>query len=693
MDPQSGVFDFFAYYRPNAVYAFGRLAHGDLPLWNPSQGVGLPFLATLQTGVLYPPNLLHLLLPAQLAFAVLVALHLGIAAGFAACLARRLGAGGAGALAAGLLFGGCSWLSAALWWPCTLYSAAWLPGVLVAIDRVVERATRSRVGILALVVGLQLLSAWPYVALMTAFTGALYAGTALLEAGLRERRPPLGRGLCLALGALAGACLAAPQLLPAVELVDRSARAPGLLREAQAVLVPFQHDPRRFLAILLAQGANDAVPGVLALPLALLAAFRPGRSRPRLLALLAIGAFALAISFPFHLPVYRWLRRLPLMGDFRFPFRWRLVTTLALAVGAGAGLTRLEEHLALGPRAAPAAGVVLAFGLALAQVLPSAGARLRFPRHAEASVPPPLERLFATLRAATSTDGTRVHWQHRDEIVFADKLGESAGLRVTHDLEPLTPAATARMLTFFETGRAVTIDPRDVGRAPGAGSEHYVGAIPFFGRVGLPQDARRAALLDLLSVRFVLANEPPAWLAERYRALSEPGTTPALFENPLHLPRAFRATRVEPEPGEPQAALERLLAPDFDLRTAALVERPPQILSGPATPDLIAETRLEQDTPERQVILTRGAERALVVVTDLYYPGWEARLDGAPVPILRADTLFRGIAVPPGEHRIELRYRPGSFRRGCALAGAAALGIAAAVLAPGRRRASTVTTS
>lgn len=541
--------------------------------------------------------------------------------------------------------------------------------------------------------GLQLLSGWPYVALMTAFTGALYAGAALLEAGLRERRLPWARGVGLALGALAGACLAAPQLLPAAELVAQSARAPGLLREGQAVLVPAQHDPRLFLASLLVQGANDGVPGVLALPLALLAALRPGRARLRLLALLGLGALALAISFPFQLPVYRWLRALPLMGDFRFPFRWRLVTTLALAVAAGVGLTRLEERLALAPRAARVAGGLLALGLALAQVLPSAGARLRFPRHQDASVPAALEQVFRALREATARDGTRLHWQHREELPFADKLGESAGLHVTHDLEPLTPAATARMLTFLETGRAVTIDPRDVGREPGAGTEHYLGAIPFFGRVGLPPDPDRAVLLDLLSVRFVLANEPPAWLAERYRPLPELGAQPAVFENPLHLPRAFRVSRVEPEPAEPQDALERLVALDFDPRTTALVDRPPAILSGPAAPDMVAETRLERDTPERQVVLTRGAGRALVVVTDLYYPGWEARLDGAPVPLLRADTLFRGVAVPPGEHRIELRYRPASFRRGCALAALAALGLAGAALVPWRRRASTVTTS
>ncbi len=243
-----GLFDFLAYYRPNAHYAFSRMAAGDLPLWNPQQGFGMPFLATLQTGVLYPPNWLHLILPVQLAYAVLAAFHLGLAAALASALAGALGASGWGAVAAGLLFGGSSWLLGALWSPPTLYSAAWLPGVLLAIDRIIERPDPRRAAALAAVVAMQALTGWPYVLLMTALAAGLFAAGSLIEVTLREQRVPVARALALAAGAVGGILLAAPQLLPAAELVSHSSRALGVLDENQTVLLTSQHDPGQFLS-------------------------------------------------------------------------------------------------------------------------------------------------------------------------------------------------------------------------------------------------------------------------------------------------------------------------------------------------------------------------------------------------------------------------------------------------------------
>jgi uncharacterized membrane protein YfhO len=47
----------------------------------------------------------------------------------------------------------------------------------------------------------------------------------------------------------------------------------------------------------------------------------------------------------------------------------------------------------------------------------------------------------------------------------------------------------------------------------------------------------------------------------------------------------------------------------------------------------------------------------LLVVSQPYYPGWRAQLDGQPVPILRVDYLLQGISMPAGVHRVDLSFR------------------------------------
>ena len=54
------------------------------------------------------------------------------------------------------------------------------------------------------------------------------------------------------------------------------------------------------------------------------------------------------------------------------------------------------------------------------------------------------------------------------------------------------------------------------------------------------------------------------------------------------------------------------------------------------------------------------SQAGYVVLVDGYDPGWRATIDGRGVPVLRANVAFRAVAVPPGRHVIEYRYRPTS---------------------------------
>src|SRR5262249_47895763 len=89
--------------------------------------------------------------------------------------------------------------------------------------------------------------------------------------------------------------------------------------------------------------------------------------------------------------------------------------------------------------------------------------------------------------------------------------------------------------------------------------------------------------------------------------------------------------------------------------------------------------RIECDAP--------GA--AFLVLTDAWFPGWSATLDGAALPIARVDYLVRGVRLPEGRHVVEMRYMPAGWNealpwtRGClALVLLAAVALASAHLPP-----------
>jgi hypothetical protein len=320
--------------------------------------------------------------------------------------------------------------------------------------------------------------------------------------------------------------------------------------------------------------------------------------------------------------------------------------------------------------------LLLALQLASA-TRPAFRALAPFPRTA-----PPLATLSAWLAAQGARDGGRVL-----RAGWSGRLRGADTARVANDLEPLSLARTARLLTFFETGRAQTLTRTSGPRVPpdGAGGLD----VPYYGRIALPETPERAAILDLFSVSRVVSEDPPEWLASRYARVADAPPLPRaegaqVFANPGALPRARRLASARPEPRGVETAVATLVAPGFEPRREALVDRVPPALAGAggAAPD--GEVEIALDLPERVVLRTHGERNALVVLADAWFPGWEVSVDGARAEPLRADVAFRAVAVPPGAHEIEWRYRPRPLRTGAALAALAVLAVAAALAAERR---------
>jgi hypothetical protein len=212
---------------------------------------------------------------------------------------------------------------------------------------------------------------------------------------------------------------------------------------------------------------------------------------------------------------------------------------------------------------------------------------------------------------------------------------------------------------------------------------------------------RALRTLRLLGVTHILhgttgrAATPPFEPTPPYPALSTPGLTP-VYEGPDArvyridgaLPRAWvvHAQRVVDDDG---AALDAITRPDFDARELAITERRLSGLPTEPRPDgrgPTADAAIVSYEPERVVARARTAEPGLVVLPDTYFPGWKAEVDGREVPVERVDYLFRGVRVAAGEHAVELRYEPLSWRVGWIISLIALIGLAVATVIGFRRR-------
>ncbi|HYP02579.1 MAG TPA: hypothetical protein VER76_20480, partial [Pyrinomonadaceae bacterium] len=132
-----------------------------------------------------------------------------------------------------------------------------------------------------------------------------------------------------------------------------------------------------------------------------------------------------------------------------------------------------------------------------------------------------------------------------------------------------------------------------------------------------------------------------------------------ILRNGRALPRAWLVAEAEAVDGE--TALRRIRGEDerhFDPRRTALLEVAPSELPTLAGGELSDESgaRVVEYQANRLVIETRASQAAMLVVSEIVYPGWEARVDGERARIDATNYLLRGVLVPAGVHRVEMRY-------------------------------------
>jgi hypothetical protein len=179
----------------------------------------------------------------------------------------------------------------------------------------------------------------------------------------------------------------------------------------------------------------------------------------------------------------------------------------------------------------------------------------------------------------------------------------------------------------------------------------------------------RPGLLSLLGVRFILCPRGNKLAAAAGFRLAHTSDA-EVWENPGYLPRAFVSTQpmfVDQE----EKALQLISDPAFLSFNSAVIclgkgERSKHAAVGSGKPELIP-ARVDRYALHSVDITAESAEPGWLVLSDLFYPGWQAEIDGKPVPIFSGNYLFRAVELPSGKHHVRFVYRPLTFRAGVGL--------------------------
>lgn len=206
----------------------------------------------------------------------------------------------------------------------------------------------------------------------------------------------------------------------------------------------------------------------------------------------------------------------------------------------------------------------------------------------------------------------------------------------------------------------------------------------------------RSRILDSLNVRYFLFPremhvELPASEGSRLR-LAYGNDRVDVVENLRAFPRAYFVDEVRavPDRAAVLAAVEPVQRGEppratVDTRHVALLETDHAPALAPVDPASPAEVAWDRALPDRLELTTRTDAPRLLVLSEMFFPGWRATVDGVETEIFRANYLFRGIVVPPGRHAISFVYRPASVVVGAALSAVASLVAVALARRPRRR--------
>ena len=688
------------------IYPWKKLVVGlwqqsQVPLWNPYNFAGNPLMANYQSAVFQPFNWLFLVLPQLDAWTILIFLQPLLAGVFTYLFGRQLKLSQAAALLTSVSFMFCGFITCWLAYGTLAFALLWLPLILYSLEKKFYPLT-------SLALAASFFSGHFQISLYV----LLAAGGWLVFRWLttRQTKDFFWRLIFL----LLGIGLAAPQLLPTVELYRQTPRSEFYQIGEK---IPFAH-----LVTLLAPDfygnpvtRNDrghyaewaGFTGVIPLILALYALRLGGRSKQSsFFVFLGLGTLLLTLPTPLldlveslKIPVLSTSAAARIIGLFSF----------SVAILAGFGFDRLRQDLKqkkLRPILS-VAGLVALICLVIWGVLlfikPFPSADLAVSKHnfiLPTGLVATLFGLIVFFWLANNFFKKNKFFIHNSSFIILSALLVLTVFdlcRFTQKWQPFDkrenvypslpileylPRQASYDRVFGNLGMALQnysqiqglegYDPMYLNRYGEFlvyANQGQLGKPPMRGINLAKGGLYTRQVLNLLGVKYLLHAVPdgrnvwafPFWeYPEEFKKIYEDGTY-EVYENLQVYPRAFMVYDYQVA-GKPSEILGSMFADDLDLhQTVILEESSGQSFTAPVEP---TKVKINSYLPNKIDLTVQTATAGLLFLSDNFYPGWQAEINGQPTKIYRADYTFRAVFVPAGLSEVSFVYQPGSFKWG-----------------------------
>jgi hypothetical protein len=724
-------------YYPRRVFASEAMRQGRIPFWNPHQFCGTPFFANFQSGVLYPVNLAIYGLSPTTQMDVYLYVHFLVAAVFGYLLGRRLKFSRAAAVVSAIAYTFSSFMVTRLGQPTLVSTASWFPALIYFAEGLVEAPSLRRAGLLSLALAFTILAGFPQVVLFALYTVVIYVALRVLVGRPGTVRPRLACLVFLGLSLVVACFLCAFQLLPTQELSTFSYRKTlpysMILSSAHHKLVALKYfipdilgDPLEMGVISKALTRVDQGPrfaqnyvstvgyvGVLPLVLALVALARLDR-KTMPFAVLA----GLSLLVVFGSPLLR-LAYGTLPGfNFSRIDRVIVVFMLGVAVLAGRGYDLARAGQAARRRIAIGAGFLL-FAAVLVVWLRQSGLGLIL-RETGASLSRDEYLAYASNKMAAfvalaALSGALVALAGRRRLgpvvllaatlglLLADLLPNGTKFKVSQPAGEILPRSSLvdrlkgddgqwRLAKYrndvLPANLATLVGLEDIHGYDALNVRHYIevmGAVDstiidvanaaLRRRIGpiSSEDNLASPVLDLMNVKYVLTTEKTA--SGRREAVA--------LANDDCLARAFLVERARFFPSYDDV-LAYMKTADFDPRREVLLKGDPAggLARADGEPGRVGVVKYHGGDLTVDV---EAATKCYLVISDVFYPGWRAFIDGKPAPLVRANYAFRAVEVESGAHEVRMTYKPALFTIGVMFS-VAGVALLALMIASGGKR-------